>query len=160
MSDPDRHYLEPRSAPHPTVIPLTEVPDRRGTVAIMSGVTRDGDWTLPRLFRVFTFWGGAELDLTSVRLGPGTSQIEVVCIMGGVEILIPPDLRVECDGDAIMGGFDIKRETASTTSPEAPLVRISGTAFWGGVEVKVIDPNAPYWLEKLSERWATLRGAR
>jgi hypothetical protein len=145
---------------HPAIIPATQVPDRRGAVAIMTGVTRDGDWILPRLFRVVAFWGGVDIDLTTARMGPGTSEIEVVCIMAGVDILVPPDIRVECDGDGIMGSFEIERQARSTLSPEAPLVRISGTAFWGAVTVKVIDPNAPDWLEKLGARWSALRGGQ
>ena len=33
-----------------------------------------------------------------------------------------------------------------------PLVRITGTAFAASVEVKVVDPNAPGWFEKLKQR--------
>jgi hypothetical protein len=160
MTQPDRYSLESRPPAHPSVISPTLVPDRRGAVAIMSSAKRDGDWIVPRLFRAFAFWGSVEIDLTAARLGPGESQIEVMCIMGSVDILVPPELRVECEGDPIMGSFEIERETNSTTSPEAPLVRITGTAFWGSVDVKVVDPNAPDWLEKLSARWSTLRGAR
>jgi hypothetical protein len=160
MTQPDQHSLEPRPVAHSSVISPTLVPDRRGAVAIMSSVNRNGDWIVPRLFRAFTFWGSMDVDLTSARLGPGKSQIEAVCIMGSITILVPPELRVECEGDPIMGSFEIERQIKSTTSPEAPLVRITGTAFWGAVEVKVVDPNAPDWLERLSARWSTLRGAR
>src|SRR5690349_15120713 len=34
---------------HPTVAPDL-VPDRRGAVAVLSHLRRDGDWILPRLF--------------------------------------------------------------------------------------------------------------
>ena len=33
-------------------------------VAVLAHVKRDGDWTLPRLFRAFALWGNAEVDLT------------------------------------------------------------------------------------------------
>lgn len=160
MTHPDRHSLESRPRPYTSVISPTLVPDRRGAVAIMSSAKRDGDWIVPRLFRAFAFWGSVEIDLTAAQLGPGASQIEVVCIMGSVDILVPPELRVECEGDAIMGSFDIDRHVKSTTSPEAPLIRITGTAFWGAVEVKVVDPNAPDWLDRLNARWSTLRDRR
>jgi hypothetical protein len=160
MAYQDPYPLERRPVAHSSVISPTLVPDRRGAVAIMAGVKRDGDWIVPRLFRAFAFWGGMEIDLTAARLGPGVTQIEVVCIMGDVTILVPPELRVECEGDPIMASFEIERQISSTTSPEAPLIRVTGTAFWGSVEVKVIDPNAPDWLDRLGARWATLRGAR
>jgi hypothetical protein len=118
---------------HPT-LEVHQVPERRGTVAILSNARRDADWILPRLFRVFTFWGNTELDLTNVLLGPGTSVIEIRCIMGNVEITVPPDLRVESEVDAVLGSAGTAR-AASTSSPDALTVRI-GTTFLGSIEIK------------------------
>lgn len=123
----------------------------------MSEVTREGDWTMPRLFRALAVMGSVKVDLTRAHIPPGTSRIEVVSWIGDVTILIPPDVRVECDGDSIMGSFDLKRETTGTTSPEAPLVLISGTSVMSYVLVKVVDPNAPGWLEKMRTRWSSNR---
>ena len=139
-----------RSA-HPTLEPHL-VPERRGAVAILSHLRRDADWILPRLFRVFAFWGNAELDLTQVLLGPGTSEIEVRCIMANVEITVPPDLRVESEVDAVLGSAELQRKAASTTLSDAPTVRITGSAFMGSIEIKVIDPNAPTFMEKLRRK--------
>ena len=134
------------------------VPNRRGTVAFLSHIKRDGDWTLPRLFRAFTLWGNAEVDLTRAQIGAGTSHIEIKCIMGNVTVLVPPELRIECDVDPVIGSFEVVREAESTRLPGTPLVRITGTAFMGSVEVKVIDPNAPGWWEKLRARWGARAG--
>jgi hypothetical protein len=62
----------------------------------------------------------------------------VLAIMGGVEVTVPPGVRVESDGFAIMGGFEDQVETAASTDPNAPLVRLTGFALMGGVEVKVV----------------------
>jgi hypothetical protein len=136
---------------HPT-LEAHQVPERRGTVAILSNARRDADWILPRLFRVFTFWGNTELDLTNVLLGPGTSVIEIRCIMGNVEISVPPDLRVESEVDAVLGSAEVRREIGSTTSPDAPTVRITGTAFLGSIDIKVVDPNRPSLGERIRRR--------
>ena len=139
---------------HPVVVADELVPQRRGTVAFLSHVKRAGDWTLPRLFRTFALWGNAEVDLTRAQIGAGTSHIEIKCIMANVTVFVPPDLRIECDVDPVIGSFDVIRQAEATRSPDAPLVRITGTAFMGSVEVKVIDPNAPGWFEKLRARWS------
>jgi hypothetical protein len=144
----------PRTA-HPTLAPHL-VPERRGSVAILSHTRRDADWILPRLYRIFTFWGNVEIDLTQALLAAGTSQIEIRCIMASVQIIVPPDVRVESDVDAVMGSAEVQRQIASTTTPDAPLVRISGSTFMGSIEVKVVDPNAPGLLEKIRRR---VRGA-
>jgi hypothetical protein len=152
MTQPIHPASVPPVAIHPTVIPPELVPEHRGAVAFLSHVAREGDWILPRTFRGVAFMGNVELDLTRARVGPGTSHIEMVAVMGSVTVLMPPDLLVECEGDPLLGSFEIKRQVESTAAPDAPLVRISGTAFMGSVEVKIIDPNAPGWFEKLRAR--------
>jgi hypothetical protein len=140
-----------RIAP-PLVIPPELVPERRGAVAIFSSLNRDGDWILPRVFRVVSFMANVELDLTSVRIGPGESHIEIRCMWGNVEITVPPDIRVEVDGHPVVGFFEVSRKAATTHSPDAPLLRITGSAVMGAVTIYVVDPNAPGWLEKIRAR--------
>src|SRR5919198_456861 len=72
--------------------------------------------------------------------------------MAIVEIRVPPDLRVESDVEALLGSAEVHREVTSTTSPDAPTVRITGSTFLGSIEIKVIDPNAPGLLEKIRRR--------
>lgn len=136
----------------PEVIPAELVPDRRGAVCVFSSVSRSGDWILPRNFRAVAILGSVELDLTQARLGPGTSLIEVVAVLGSVEILVPPDVRLECEGDPLIGSFEVKGNVRGATSPDAPVVRITGSAYLASVEVKVIDANAPGWLERIRAR--------
>jgi predicted membrane protein len=119
---------------------------------------RAGDWILPRLFRAVSFWGDVKIDLTSARFGAGTSRIELVVIMGNVTILVPPDVRLECDGDAIIGSFDMKGRKWSTPGEGAPTVHVTGTAYLGSVEVRVVNPNAPSWIKMLRTRWNEVRG--
>ena len=139
---------------HPLIVAADQVPDRRGTVSFLSNVIRNGDWTLPRLFRAVAVLGNLELDLTRARIGAGTSEIELKSILGNISIVVPHDLRVECEGEALAGNFDISREASSSMSPDAPLVRITGTALLGSVSITVIDPNAPGWFEKLRARFS------
>jgi predicted membrane protein len=50
--------------------------------------------------------GGAELDFREVDLPPGETEVFIICMMGGAEIIVPPDLAVDASGIAIMGGFE------------------------------------------------------
>lgn len=142
----------------PTVVASELVPERRGGVSVLSNVTRRGDWDLPRLFRAAAFMGNIELDLTRARVGPGTSHIEIAAFLSSVTVIVPPELRVECEVDPLMGSFEVKRDAQGTTSPDAPLVRITGTAVLTSVEVRVVDPNAPGWVERLRARWSSPQG--
>lgn len=153
MTSPNAPFPTPLSTAHPTITP-DRVPDRRGSVAMLSASRREGEWILPRHFRALAFMGSIELDLVHALLAPGTSEIEVLCICGSIEIIAPPDLRVELDVDPVLGAAEIVRKAPSTTSPEAPVVRIIGSVFMGSVEVRVIDPNAPGFLKRLKKRLA------
>jgi hypothetical protein len=140
----------------PLIVPAEMVPPVRGVTAFLSAQVRAGDWILPRLFRAVSFWGDVKIDLTSARLGEGMSRIELMVIMGNVTVLVPPDVRVECDGDAIIGSFEMEGQKWSAPGPGAPTVHVTGTAFLGSVEIKVVNPNAPSWIKQLKARWAQL----
>lgn len=136
---------------HPTIAPHL-VPERRGAVAVLSNMRRDADWVLPRLFRIFAFWGNSEIDLTQALLAPGTSQIEIRCIMSSVQIIVPPDVRVESEVEAVLGSAEVQRQIATLAPADAPTVRVTGTAFLGSIEIKVVDPDAPGLMERIRRK--------
>lgn len=110
------------------------VPERGLAVAFAGGFGTKGQWLVPRHLKVWAVAGGGELDLREARFAPGVTQIEVVSLMGGVEVTLPEGVRVEVVGGAFLGGFDYHAGTAAE-DPGAPLVRISGVAVMGAVEV-------------------------
>ncbi|MCC8929499.1 DUF1707 and DUF2154 domain-containing protein [Rhodococcus sp. BGS-1C] len=102
-------------------------------IAIMSGFERKGEWTVAPRIDAFAFWGGGELDLRRARFSAREVTINCVAIMGGIDIIVPPNIGVEVRGMGIMGGFD---HLSQTGAPHAPHVIITGFAFWGGVGIK------------------------
>jgi cell wall-active antibiotic response 4TMS protein YvqF len=134
-------------------LPEDLIPERSGCVAWWTGTKRDHEWILPRIFRGFCFMGHIELDLTMARVGSGTSEMELKCIMGNIEVTVPPDIRVVCDGDAVAGNFEVERVGNTTPPPDAPTIHITGSAYFGAVTIKIIDPNAPTWRKRL-RAWA------
>jgi hypothetical protein len=109
-------------------------------VAVMGGAVRRGAWSPPPSLNVLAVMGGAELDFRDARMGPLT-QVNIFACMGGVEIVVPPGVRVEVNGIALMGGFDHRAMSGSTPPPGAPVLRIGGFALMGGVEVSVRLPS-------------------
>jgi len=77
---------------------------------------------------------------------------------GAIDVVVPPDVRVVCDGDSIAGAFEVKRIGNTSLPANAPTLRISGTAYFGAVNIKIVDPNAPGWAEKLKATWESLKG--
>lgn len=104
--------------------------------AVFGGVERAGRWIPPRHLVVVASMGGAELDFREARLPPGETRITVVCLMGGVEIIVPPDLAVDTSGVAVLGGFENRGRTPASADRDAPCLRITGVVIMGGVSIE------------------------
>jgi hypothetical protein len=114
-----------------------EVKLRERLVAIMSGIVRRGLWRIPRRLRVVAIMGGVQLDLREAELPPGVTEIRAFIFMGGLDVRVPPGVRLETDGVAIMGGFEDKLFDAGSAGRDAPIVRVTGVAIMGGVTAQV-----------------------
>ncbi len=99
----------------------------------MSGFERKGDWTVAPRIDAIAFWGGGEIDLRHARFSTRDVTINCIAIMGGIDIVVPPNIGVEVRGIGIMGGFD---HLSQTGAPDAPRITVTGFAFWGGVGVE------------------------
>ncbi|MGW2229734.1 DUF1707 SHOCT-like domain-containing protein [Streptomyces formicae] len=101
--------------------------------AFWSGFSRKGGWVVGRVFTAFTMWGGGEIDLREARFTEREVEIRCFTIMGGMQVIAPPDLTVVVKGFGIMGGFDDKATGEGT--PGSPRVVVKGFALMGGVGV-------------------------
>lgn len=119
----------------------SQVSPQQTSVAVMAGACRKGAWTPSRQLNVIAVMGGAELDFREARMPPGITELNVFAWMGGVEVLVPPGVRVEMNGIALMGGFEEHVRTVEPPPPDAPVLRIGGFALMGGVEVSVRHPG-------------------
>lgn len=113
-----------------------DVRDQQVVAAIMGSTERRGEWVPVRQIHAVALMGSVCLDFREARFTPGVTEVNVLALMGGVEIRVPPGVRVESNGIGIMGGFE-SRDTrgAATAGEHAPTLRIRGMAMMGGVEV-------------------------
>ena len=113
------------------------------SLSLLRATVRRGQWAPGPEHSVFAFMGGVELDLRHARLDPRGTIIRVVAIMGGVVIIVGPDVEVRCDGRGAMGGFADLSGPPTTPRPfgAAPL-HVTGAAIWGGVEIRRRDREA------------------
>jgi len=109
-------------------------------LAMMSGITKKGNWKPPRNLKIITIMGGVDLDFTKVSFPPGTTEITIFSFMGGVEIIIPPGINVDANGFALMGGFD-DHSFHDQEFPGAPILKVRGVAFMGGIEIRPPKQN-------------------
>jgi hypothetical protein len=120
---------------------LATRPNSRWVVAVMSGAERRGQWRLPRRLRAVAIMGGIELDFRDAVFPAGVTEVSVLCLMGGCEVIVPPGVHVECGGIGIMGGFDTVDRMPPTTDPDEPVLRIKGLAMMGGLHLETRLPG-------------------
>ncbi|MFI0780586.1 DUF1707 domain-containing protein [Streptomyces sp. NPDC021212] len=109
-------------------------PTSRMGVAIMGGFQRKGTWTAPRAFTAMALMGGGEIDLREARFEGRETVIRCFTLMGGVQIIVPPDLETHVSGVGIMGAFD--HSGTADGDPTGPRVTVTGLAVFGGVSVE------------------------
>lgn len=110
-------------------------PAKRSLVAIMSGRRAKGPWRVPVEVSAFAFWGHVGIDLRNADIEVPVVTIRAVAVMGGVDIVVPPGMRVELDGFVLMGGAtDLTRSVPPVEG--GPLIRVKAAGMWGGVSVR------------------------
>ena len=147
IAEPIRAYrvvLDPkatgtREAPQVTI--ATRVHEAKRVLTICSGTQRQGTWRVPQKLRVVTVMGGTDLDFRETEFSPGVTEVKVTVVMGGIAIIVPPHLQVECDGGAILGLFEGMERSAGERNPGAPLLRITGVAVMGALEISTRLPG-------------------
>lgn len=64
------------------------------------------------------------------------AQIEVFCMFGGAELIIPENVRVKTNTFCLFGGVSDKRKIKDTTEEKNGGVTINGFCLFGGVDIK------------------------
>jgi hypothetical protein len=132
---------EPAAAPAPrrtagwSVAEPDRVQEQNVVMGVLGGGVRKGAWRPARFNYAVGVWGGVELDFRESVLPPYT-EVRCFAVMGGVELIVPPDVIVDTSGIGILGGFE--HSAANQNAPAgAPVIRVTGLAFMGGVDVQV-----------------------
>lgn len=115
------------------LVPASEVKPRAGILTVFSSQSRHGEWTVPRELRVLSLFGNAELDLREARLPEGETRIHILAILGSVELLLPPGVRVEVEVDGLASSLEIKPDPVIEPEPDAPVILITGSAYLASV---------------------------
>jgi hypothetical protein len=84
------------------------------------------------------FMGGCVLDLRQATIAPGEAPvINLLAVMAGHEIWVPPGWVVSCEVVPLLGGIDDKRLPPLEPLPEtAPRLRLKGVVLMSGVVIK------------------------
>jgi hypothetical protein len=105
-------------------------------ISVLSGATRKGVWHPEPVMEVVTVLGGADLDFREAVLPTREVTLKVVTVLGGVSVVVPPEMRVIDSGVAVLGGREIAGDSGDSLQPDAPVLHISGVSVLGGLDVK------------------------
>lgn len=78
--------------------------------------------------------GGTEIDLLEAKLAPGEWLLTVSTVLGGVEIRVPRDWRLEVQPTTMLGSVD--DHTRQNTDATGGKLIIKASALLGGVDIK------------------------
>ena len=81
---------------------------------------------------VSAVFGSVTLDLRQATV-PADCSIEIDTVFGGVEILIPPGVKIAVNGTPIFGGVE---NNAPVPVESAVTITINANAVFGGIEIK------------------------
>jgi predicted membrane protein len=105
--------------------------------AIFGGGRRRIDSQQFQGLQIDAVFGGYRIDLRGAKLAGERAIIEVNAVFGGVEIFVPPDWRVNVQGNGVFGAFEDKTmPLPSAPDDKRPELIVTGAAVFGGVTVR------------------------
>ncbi|QHQ60814.1 hypothetical protein Ana3638_08575 [Anaerocolumna sedimenticola] len=78
-------------------------------------------------------FGGVDLDLRNAIIDEDI-VINATAVFGGIDILVPANVKVKVSNVPIFGGVDNKAGTSP--DPNAPIIFLNSTCMFGGIDIK------------------------
>ncbi len=79
--------------------------------------------------------GGSTLDLSQADFTQPLT-VRATAILGGIDIITPPHVRVELRGSNLLGGCDADKITGRPYDPAHPVLTVQYFTFCGGIDIK------------------------
>jgi hypothetical protein len=108
--------------------------DTFSCLAVWSGVDRKATSQALRGGDFTAVMGGGELDLRGAKPVERGAEIEVLVVMGGLDIFVPEDWTVVNDVQVVMGAVEDSRKIGVPPGPRTLVLK--GFVMMGGVEIK------------------------
>lgn len=114
-------------------------------IGVLGAANRRGGWRPGHRVVAMGVMGGVVLDFREAVLTSEITDVLAIGFMGGIELIVPPDLPVEVHGIGIMGGVNqpedsrhpVQQGVAEEYDGEPRLLRVRAFGVMGGVDVQV-----------------------
>ncbi len=107
-------------------------------VTLFGATERRGRWQPRRNLSVLTLFGSASLDLRAATFTDNTCEINVFCLFGAVDVLVPEGVDVQNHALAVFGSSEAK---GTPPAPGAPTVVVRGFVGFGSIAARVKRPK-------------------
>jgi len=91
--------------------------------------------------KILSLFGGVNLDLRRATPAPTGIKLDLMVVMGGLNLVVPEGWRVELQGKVYAGGFS--DATKTTADDDVPTVTLTGFVCMGGINVVAKSPVEP-----------------
>lgn len=115
--------------------------------AILGSNSRAGRWRIAGEIEAVAILGNCKLDLRDAEIHGGEIVINVRSVLGSVDILVPPGVKVEMEMNVSVLAGSSEQKSRHETLPGAPVVRIQGSVLLGSITVK---DSQPIWRDAIS----------
>ena len=88
--------------------------------------------------KILSMFGGIMIDLRKATPSPTGVDLDVMIVMGGLQIIVPEGWRVRNNTNIFAGGLD--DSTKTTSDEDVPNVNLRGTIAMGGVQIVTKSP--------------------
>jgi predicted membrane protein len=79
--------------------------------------------------------GGVQIDLQDASLDPDGATLELTAIVGGIQVVVPPEWAVHLESHGAMGGVDQHVTELSDLPSDAFALHVTTTTWMGGVQI-------------------------
>ncbi|BBN80211.1 hypothetical protein PA25_01960 [Pseudoalteromonas sp. A25] len=138
QSDP-RYHSEKQARMQPKFTASTDHPDTLSITSILSADQRSGEWVVPKHIKLNNYLGSIELDFRNAVFTHPEVTIEINCISGSDEIIVPDNIDVITSTTNILGHVSNNRVglSSNTHTAQRPKLYIQGKVILGSVDISV-----------------------
>ncbi|MBN2440805.1 MAG: hypothetical protein JXJ04_05650 [Spirochaetales bacterium] len=110
------------------------IQQNRKIMSILGSVKRKGVWKPPKNLQMVVVLGDAHLDFTQAEFPPGTTEIDISCVLGSTEIIVPQGVNIENHCISILG--EVNDKSVRNQNPYNPTLKLIGKVVLGSLEIK------------------------
>ncbi|MGW0390334.1 DUF1707 SHOCT-like domain-containing protein [Streptomyces sp. NPDC003042] len=123
------------AAPHPAAVAAAPG-TAENVVAVCSSSARKGRWRPSAHTRAVSVMGDITIDLTEAVFEQQVTEINVTCVLGNVEVLVPENVTLRGYGSGVLGNFEVRGQSRGESDPQAPVVIVRGFSLLGNIEAR------------------------